>query len=152
MAKTLVSIWMRALPKMLDLNCCFSSEKPYHCHSDSLSWTGPQWVGPLAAACRCCDSAVKQRGREKKGPRDIAPKSFSQKGPEWCSALSIGVIGTSALEIGHFLRQTFWMISGGPFLSRPLWFTAEWFKRNASILRLSLHSRLEEAGIQNIAI
>ena len=29
-------------------------------------------------------SAVKQRGREKKGPPDIAPKSFSPKGPKWC--------------------------------------------------------------------
>ena len=67
-------------------------------------------------------SAVKQRGREKKGPPDIAPKSFSQKGPRWCSVLSIGVIGKSALEIGHFLRRNFWMISGAPFLSRPLWF------------------------------
>ena len=70
-------------------------------------------------------SAVNQRGREKKGPPDIAPKSFSQKGPKWCSVLSIGVIGKSALEIGHFLRRNFWMISGGPFLSWPLCFTAD---------------------------
>ena len=39
---------------------------------------------------------------------------------------AIGVIGKSALEIGHFLRRNFWMISGGPPLSRPLCFTAEW--------------------------
>ena len=38
---------------------------------------------------------------------------------------SVGVIGKSALEIGQFLRRNFWMISGGPFLSRPLCFTAE---------------------------
>ena len=31
-------------------------------------------------------SAVKQRGREKKGPPNIVPKSFSKKGPKWCSA------------------------------------------------------------------
>ena len=37
----------------------------------------------------------------------------------------MGVIRKSALEIGHFLRRHFWMISGGPFLSRPLCFTAE---------------------------
>ena len=62
-----------------------------------------------------------KKGREKKGPPDIAPKSFSQKGPKWCSALSIGVIGKSALEIGHFLRRNFWMISGGPIpLPTPL--------------------------------
>ena len=65
-------------------------------------------------------SAVKQRGREKKGPPEIAPKSFSQIGPKWCSVLSIGVIGQCARKIGHFLRRNFWMISGGPFLSRPL--------------------------------
>ena len=41
------------------------------------------------------------------------------------SVPSIGVIGKSALEIGQFLRRNFWMISGGPFLSRPLWFTVE---------------------------
>ena len=72
-------------------------------------------------------SAVKQRGREKKGPPDIAPKSFSPnfKGPKWCSVLSIGVIGKSALEIGHFLRRNFWMIFRGPFLSWPLCFTAD---------------------------
>ena len=35
------------------------------------------------------------------------------------------VIGKSGLEIGQFLRRNFWMISGGPFLSRPLCFTAE---------------------------
>ena len=70
-------------------------------------------------------SAVKQRGREKKGPPDIALKSFSQKGPKWCSVRSIGVIGKSALEIGQFLTRNFWMIFGGPFLSRPLCFTAE---------------------------
>ena len=34
-----------------------------------------------------------------------------------------GVVGRSALEIGHFLRRTFWMISGGRLLlSRPLYF------------------------------
>ena len=34
------------------------------------------------------DSAVKQRGRENKGAPDIAPKSFSKKGPKWCSVPS----------------------------------------------------------------
>ena len=67
----------------------------------------------------------KTKGPEKKGPPGVAPKSFSQKGSKWCSALSTGVIGKSALEIGHFLRRNFWMISGGPILSRPLWFTAD---------------------------
>ena len=69
----------------------------------------------------------KQRGREKKGAPDIAPKSFSKQGPKWCSVLPIGVIGKSALEIGHFLRRNFWMISGFPFHSRPLCFTADRF-------------------------
>ena len=67
-------------------------------------------------------SAVNQRGREKKGPLDIAPQSFSQRRPKWCSVLSIGVTGKSALEIGHCLRRNFWMISGGPFLSRLLFY------------------------------
>ena len=63
---------------------------------------------------RQTNSAVKQRGREKKGPPDIAPKSFSQKRPKWCSVPSTGVIGKSALEIGHFLR---WI--SGWFLGAP---------------------------------
>ena len=33
--------------------------------------------------------------------------------------------GKSALEIGEFLRRNFWMISGGPILSRPLCCTAD---------------------------
>ena len=70
------------------------------------------------------NSAVKQRGRENKGPPDIAPKSFL-KGPKWCSVPSIGVIGKSAVDIGQFLRRNCWMISGSPFLSRPLCITAE---------------------------
>ena len=41
------------------------------------------------------------------------------------SVPSLGVIGKSALEIGQFLRQNFWVISGGRFLSRPLCFTAD---------------------------
>ena len=74
-----------------------------------------------SGAAKLC-SAVKQRGQEKKGPPDIAPRSFSQKRAKWCSVLSIGVIGKSALEIGHFLRRNFWMISGGPSLSFLPWF------------------------------
>ena len=38
-------------------------------------------------------SAVKQRGREKKGPPDVAPKSFSPQGPLVLCSLSFGVIG-----------------------------------------------------------
>ena len=37
----------------------------------------------------------------------------------------IGVIGKSAVEIGQFLTRNIWMISGDPFLSRSLCFTAE---------------------------
>ena len=37
-----------SLRKCLILMVCFSSEKPYHDHGDSLVWTGPQWAGPLA--------------------------------------------------------------------------------------------------------
>ena len=68
----------------------------------------------------------KTKGLGEQGAAGILPRNPShKKGPRWCSALSIGVIGKSALEIGQFLRRNFWMISGGPFLSRPLWFTAD---------------------------
>ena len=33
---------MSSSPKVLDLDGCFSREKPYHDHGDSLVWTGPQ--------------------------------------------------------------------------------------------------------------
>ena len=59
-----------------------------------------------SATVKITNSAVKQRGREKKGPPDIVPKCFYQKGPKWCSVLSIGVIGKSALNISHFLQPT----------------------------------------------
>ena len=49
--------------------------------------------------------------------RRILPQNPSPKKAKMVSVPSIGVIGKSALEIG--------MISGGPFLSRPLWFTAD---------------------------
>ena len=64
-------------------------------------------------------SAVKQRGQEKKGPPDIALKSFSQKGPKMvlCSFhRSHREICTPNQPV---LGRNFWMISGGPFLSRP---------------------------------
>ena len=60
-----------------------------------------------------------KRGREKKGPSDIASKSFSQKGPKWCS-VHRSHREKIALEIGQLLRRNSGMISGGPFLSRPL--------------------------------
>ena len=37
-------------PKLLDLDGSFRREKPYHDQGDSLTWTGPQWTGPLAVA------------------------------------------------------------------------------------------------------
>ena len=46
--------------------------------------------------------AINQRGREKKGPPDIAPKSFSQKGPKWCSVPSMRVIGNLHLKSATF--------------------------------------------------
>ena len=70
-------------------------------------------------------SAVKQRGRDNKGPPDISQNPSPKKGQDVALSLSLGVIGKSALEIGHFLGRNFGMISGGPFLSRPLCFTAE---------------------------
>ena len=33
---------MSSSPKVLDLDGCFSNEKPYHDHGDSLVRTGPE--------------------------------------------------------------------------------------------------------------
>ena len=73
----------------------------------------------LTSARKCLFVSSKRKGPGEEGAAGYCPKSFSQKGRTWCSALSIGITGKSALEIGHFPRQNFWMISGGPFLSRP---------------------------------
>ena len=63
----------------------------------------------------------KPKGPGEQGAAGYCPKILlAKKGQKWCSVPSIGVIGKSALEIGQFLRRNFWMISGGPFLSRPL--------------------------------
>ena len=71
------------------------------------------------------------KGPGEQGAAGYCPKILliirAQK-TKWCSVLSRGVIGKSALEIGQFLRRNFWMISGGPLLSRPLCFTADFFR------------------------
>ena len=67
----------------------------------------------------------KAKGPGEQGAAGYFPKILLLKGPKWYSVPSIGVIGTSALEIDQFLRRNVWMISGGPFLSRPLCFTAD---------------------------
>ena len=46
----------------------------------------------------------KTKGPGEEGAAEYCPKILLPKGPKWCSVLSIGVIGRSALEIGHFLR------------------------------------------------
>ena len=60
---------------------------------------------------------TKKAGRERGLPQNPSPK----KGQNGVCPPSIGVIGKSALKIGQFPRQNFWMISRSPFLSRPLW-------------------------------
>ena len=73
-------------------------------------------------------SAVKQRGREKRGPPDICTKMLLPKRAKTvlCS-FHRSLLGKSALEVGHFLRRTmsvddFW---GPHSSSRPLCFTAD---------------------------
>ena len=72
-------------------------------------------------------SAVEQRGRGEQGATGYCPKLLLKRAKMVLSLSlhSIGVAGKSALEIGQFLRRNFWMIFGGPFLSRPLCFTAD---------------------------
>ena len=63
----------------------------------------------------------KPKGPGEQGAAEYCPKILLLQR----SVPSIGVIWKSALDIGQFLRRNFWMISGGPFLSRPFCFTAE---------------------------
>ena len=67
----------------------------------------------------------KTKGPGEQGAAGYCTKILLRKRAKMVSAPSTGVIGKSALEIGHFLRRSFWMISGSPFLSRPLCCTAE---------------------------
>ena len=71
---------------------------------------------------------MKQRGRENKGPPgiDSCPKILLLKRAK----MVLCPFRRSHREIctlnRQFLRRGFWMISGGPFLSRPLWLTADY--------------------------
>ena len=105
-----------------------SAERSWHeTFFEARIWSEiiPKMFGPLFCGSKKsrkipakfpAKSAVKQRGREEKGPPDIAPKSFSQKGPKCCSVPSIGVIGKSVPVSERKFLDDFW----GPFLSRPL--------------------------------
>ena len=68
-------------------------------------------------------SAVNQRGRENKGPPDIVPKSFSKRAKMVLCSFhrSHGEICTRNRPVSE--TKFLLMISGGPFLSRPLCFT-----------------------------
>ena len=73
----------------------------------------------------CLIISSKTKGPGEEGAAGYCLKILLPKRPKWCSVLSIGATGKFALDIGHFLRRNFWMISGGPFLSQPLCFAAE---------------------------
>ena len=64
-------------------------------------------------------SNCKPKGPGEQGAAEYCPKILLSRRPTWRSALSIG---DSALEIGQVPSRNFWMISGGPFLSRLLCF------------------------------
>ena len=79
----------------------------------------------LSKEIPCLFLSSKTKGPVEEGAAGYCPKILLLKRAKLVlGPFRLGVIGSSALEIGQFLRQNFWMISGGPFLSRPLCFTA----------------------------
>ena len=70
-------------------------------------------------------SAVKQKGREKKGPPDIAPKSFSLKRPKMVLCSFHGSHREICIRNRRLSETKFLDDLWGPFLSRPLCFTVE---------------------------
>ena len=70
----------------------------------------------------------KTKGPGEQGAAGCCPKILPLKRAKRVSVPSIGVIGKSALENGQFPRRNFWMISWGPFLSRPLFLLLEAFR------------------------
>ena len=63
----------------------------------------------------------KTKGPGEEGAAGYCPKILlpPKKKPKWCSALSIRVIGKSALEIGHFLRRNLLGVPQNPGTSKP---------------------------------
>ena len=61
----------------------------------------------------------KPKGPGEKGAAVYCRKILLQKRPKWCSVLSIGVIGKSALKIGQVLRRNSGWFLGAPFSPGP---------------------------------
>ena len=56
-------------------------------------------------------------------------------------------VSFSTPEIGQFLTRNFWMISGGPFLSRPLCFTAAVNRSERPLVCLTFWDTLMRASL-----
>ena len=70
-------------------------------------------------------SAVKQRGRERKGPSDIIQKFRLRKWPISTADFPMSPMEKTEHHFGPFCGKDFGAISGGPFFSRPLFLTVD---------------------------
>ena len=70
-------------------------------------------------------SAVKQRGRERKGPPEIIQKFRLRKWPILSADFPRAPMERTEHHFGPFWEKDFGAISGGPFFARPLCFTAD---------------------------
>ena len=90
-----------------------STELPLSCHRCPGRWllsTLRKFIRSRSGKPN--NSAMKQRGRENKGPLDIAPKILLPKQAKMVSVPSTGVIGKSAHRNRPVSERNFWMISG----------------------------------------
>ena len=71
------------------------------------------------------ESAVNQRGRERKGPPEIVQKFHLRKRPISSADLPMTPIERAEHHFGPFWEKDFGALSGGPLFSRPLCFTAD---------------------------
>ena len=77
---------------------------------------------------RVRESAVKQRGRERKGPPETIQKFRLRKRPISSADFPMTPMERTEHHFGPFWDNDFGAISGGPFFSRPLCFTDDFHK------------------------
>ena len=86
-------------------------------------WKCP--VCPADILSNLCGITVKQRGRERKGPPEIIQKFRLRKWPISSADFPMAPMERTEHHFGPFREKDLGAVSGGPFFSWPLCFTAD---------------------------
>ena len=93
----------------------------------SFTALNARFPGPV----RVCVSSVQQRGRERKGQPEIIQRFRLRKWPISSADFPMTPMERAEHHFGPFWEKDLGAISGGPFFSWPLNFTAECFATSA---------------------